>query len=227
MFGLDDLERATAVVGAVMPPTPQYAWPLLQRRLQRRSRNQAREPHSHRRLQGARRGHARQSRPDTTHAAAARRGRRSFLEEALRLLPLYRGRPRGLRQGRRLRDPPKRHPRSRALQALWSGPDHACAPGVRRANACGFASRTFSKTSRPAAASRLARSVKHPGRVQARLKGTRDQLLPLLLAPHRCALSPLRRSHEHPGALGRQKFRFHCGVAGAVPAGSRRVAAGV
>ena len=32
MFSLDDLERATAVVGAVMPPTPQYAWPLLQRR---------------------------------------------------------------------------------------------------------------------------------------------------------------------------------------------------
>src|SRR5829696_7993390 len=46
---------------------------------------------------------------------------------AVRLLPLDRGRPRGLRQGRRLRDPPKRHPRSRALQALWSGPDHACA----------------------------------------------------------------------------------------------------
>ena len=32
MFSLDDLERATAVVGGVMPPTPQYAWPLLQRR---------------------------------------------------------------------------------------------------------------------------------------------------------------------------------------------------
>ena len=32
MFSLDELERATAVVGAVMPPTPQYAWPLLQRR---------------------------------------------------------------------------------------------------------------------------------------------------------------------------------------------------
>ena len=32
MFSLDDLERATAVVGAVIPPTPQYAWPLLQRR---------------------------------------------------------------------------------------------------------------------------------------------------------------------------------------------------
>ena len=32
MFSLDELERATAVIGAVMPPTPQYAWPLLQRR---------------------------------------------------------------------------------------------------------------------------------------------------------------------------------------------------
>jgi threonine dehydratase len=32
MFERDDLERARLVVGAVMPPTPQYAWPLLERR---------------------------------------------------------------------------------------------------------------------------------------------------------------------------------------------------
>jgi threonine dehydratase len=29
MFSLDDLERAARLVHAVMPPTPQYAWPLL------------------------------------------------------------------------------------------------------------------------------------------------------------------------------------------------------
>lgn len=32
MFTQDDLAAAAAVVGAVMPPTPQYAWPLLARR---------------------------------------------------------------------------------------------------------------------------------------------------------------------------------------------------
>jgi threonine dehydratase len=32
MFSLDDLEQATAVVRSVMPTTPQFAWPLLQRR---------------------------------------------------------------------------------------------------------------------------------------------------------------------------------------------------
>jgi threonine dehydratase len=32
MFNLDDLERATGVVRSVMPPTPQYAWPLLRQR---------------------------------------------------------------------------------------------------------------------------------------------------------------------------------------------------
>jgi threonine dehydratase len=32
MFNLDDLERASRLVHAVMPPTPQYAWPLLNRR---------------------------------------------------------------------------------------------------------------------------------------------------------------------------------------------------
>lgn len=33
MFTLQDLERAQAVVGAAMPPTPQLAWPLLAERL--------------------------------------------------------------------------------------------------------------------------------------------------------------------------------------------------
>jgi threonine dehydratase len=33
MFDLRDLERAHQVVGAAMPPTPAYAWPLLARRL--------------------------------------------------------------------------------------------------------------------------------------------------------------------------------------------------
>jgi len=32
MFSLDDLKRATDVVRSVMPPTPQYAWPLLKQR---------------------------------------------------------------------------------------------------------------------------------------------------------------------------------------------------
>src|ERR1700704_2333963 len=33
MFNLDQLERAHAVVGAAMPPTPAHAWPLLSERL--------------------------------------------------------------------------------------------------------------------------------------------------------------------------------------------------
>jgi threonine dehydratase len=33
MFDLEQLERAQAVVGAAMPPTPAYAWPLLSERL--------------------------------------------------------------------------------------------------------------------------------------------------------------------------------------------------
>ena len=32
MFTIDDLEAATRVVGEAMPPTPQYAWPVLQAR---------------------------------------------------------------------------------------------------------------------------------------------------------------------------------------------------
>src|SRR3981189_2551555 len=33
MFDLQQLERAHAVVGAAMPPTPAHAWPLLSERL--------------------------------------------------------------------------------------------------------------------------------------------------------------------------------------------------
>src|SRR3979411_2033582 len=33
MFDLAQLERAQAIVGAAMPPTPAYAWPLLSERL--------------------------------------------------------------------------------------------------------------------------------------------------------------------------------------------------
>src|SRR5689334_24213104 len=33
MFDLSQLEAAQAVVGAAMPPTPAYAWPLLSQRL--------------------------------------------------------------------------------------------------------------------------------------------------------------------------------------------------
>lgn len=32
MFSLNDLDHATDVVRSVMPPTPQYAWPLLRQR---------------------------------------------------------------------------------------------------------------------------------------------------------------------------------------------------
>jgi threonine dehydratase len=32
MFSLDDLDRASRIVHAAMPPTPQYAWPLLAQR---------------------------------------------------------------------------------------------------------------------------------------------------------------------------------------------------
>ena len=33
MFDLEQLERAQAIVGAAMPPTPAHAWPLLSERL--------------------------------------------------------------------------------------------------------------------------------------------------------------------------------------------------
>src|ERR1700733_15938834 len=33
MFDLGQLERAHAIVGAAVPPTPAYAWPLLAQRL--------------------------------------------------------------------------------------------------------------------------------------------------------------------------------------------------
>ena len=55
--------------------------------------------------------------------------------------------------------------------------------------------------------------MKHPGRVQARLEEARDQLLPSPLLPHHCALSPPPALARAPWVLGRQKFRFHCGVA--------------
>ncbi len=132
---------------------------------------------------------------------------------ALRLLPLDRGRPRGLRQGRRLRDPPKRHPRSRELQARWSGPDHACALACAARRPADLQAGHFQRQAGPPPPRDLRDPVKHPGRVQARLEGTRDQLLPSPLAPHHCALSPPPALARAPGALGRQKFWFHCGVA--------------
>ena len=48
-------KRSLPIVRAAMPPTPQYAWPLLKAAHRRRCRGQAREPHADRRLQGARR----------------------------------------------------------------------------------------------------------------------------------------------------------------------------
>jgi hypothetical protein len=132
---------------------------------------------------------------------------------ALRLLPLDCGRPRGLRQGRRLRDPPKRHPRSRELQARWSGPDHACAPGCAARMPADLQAGRFQRQAGPPPPRDLRDPVKHPGRVQARLEGMRDQLLPSPLLPHHCALSPPPALARAPWALGRQKFRFHCGVA--------------
>ncbi|HSY57022.1 MAG TPA: pyridoxal-phosphate dependent enzyme, partial [Bradyrhizobium sp.] len=33
MFNFDELERAHGIVGAVVPPTPAHAWPLLAMRL--------------------------------------------------------------------------------------------------------------------------------------------------------------------------------------------------
>ena len=134
---------------------------------------------------------------------------------ALRLLPLDCGRPRGLRQGRRLRDPPKRHPRSRALQARWSGPDHACAPACAARMPADLQAGRFQRQAGPPPPRDLRDPVKHPGRVQARLEGTRDQLLPSPLLPHHCALSPPPALARAPWALGRQKFRFHCGVGAA------------
>src|SRR5215212_1396867 len=146
---------------------------------------------------------------------------------ALRLLPVDRARPRGLRQSRRLRDPPKRHPRSRELQALWSGPDHACAPGCAARMPADLQAGRFQRQAGPPRPRDLRDPVKHPGRVQTRLEGTRDQLLPLLLAPHRSALSPPPALARAPWALGRQKFRFHCGVAAACRRSSRRVSGSV
>ena len=97
---------------------------------------------------------------------------------ALRVLPLDCGRLRGLRQSRRLRDPPKRHPRSRELQARWSGPDHACAPGCAARMPADLQAGRFQRQAGPPRPRDLRDPVKHPEPVQARLEGTRDQLLP-------------------------------------------------
>ena len=69
------LRAATEVVRRHVPPTPQYAWPLLGRACRRRGVGEAREPHAHRRVQGARRPGVR--RPAAARAAArARAGQR-------------------------------------------------------------------------------------------------------------------------------------------------------
>ena len=132
---------------------------------------------------------------------------------ALRILPLGRGRLRGRRRHRRFPDPPKRHPCSRALQALWCEPDHACAPGCAARTPAGLQAGHFRTQAGPPPPRDLRDPVKHPGRVQARLEGMRGQLLPSPLLPHHCALSPPPALARAPWALGRQKFRFHCGVA--------------
>ena len=131
---------------------------------------------------------------------------------ALRLLPLDCGRPHGLRQGRRLRDPPKRHPRSRELQARWSGPDHACAPGCAARMPADLQAGRFQRQAGPPRPRDLRDPVKHPGPVQARLEGTRDQLLPSPLLSHHCALSPACARTSTVGA-GSPEIPVHCGVA--------------
>ena len=143
---------------------------------------------------------------------------------ALRVLPLDCGRLRGLRQGRRLRDPPKRHPRSRELQARWSGPDHACAPGCAARMPAELQAGRFQRQAGPPRPRDLRDPVKHPEPVQARLEGTRDQPRPRRWRHITAHCHPRRRSHEHRG-LARQKFRVHCGVAAACRRSSRRVAA--
>jgi len=129
----------------------------------------------------------------------------------LRILPLGRGRSRGRRRRRRFPDPPKRHPCSRALQALWFEPDHACALGCAARMPVDLQAGRFQRQAGPPPPRDLRDPVKHPGRVQARLEGTRDQLLPSPLLPHHCASSPPPALAPAPWALGRQKFRFHCG----------------
>jgi hypothetical protein len=54
--------------------------------------------------------------------------------------------------------------------------------------------------------------VKHPGRVQARLEGMRGQLLPAAIAASLRIVTPAS-ARASTVVLGRQKFRFHCGVA--------------
>ena len=55
MFDLRELERAHAIVGAAVPPTPALCLAAAGQARRRRSLGQAREPHADRRLQGARR----------------------------------------------------------------------------------------------------------------------------------------------------------------------------
>ncbi len=119
---------------------------------------------------------------------------------ALRLLPLDRGRPRGLRQGRRLRDPPKRHPRSRELQARWSGPDHACALACAARRPADLQAGHFQRQAGPPPPRDLRDPVKHPGRVQARLEETPDQLLPRRCCRITARCHPRRRSTVGAGS---------------------------
>ena len=73
MFTLDELRAAAEVVRRHMPPTPQYAWPLLAEALGADGVGQAREPHADRRVQGARRPGVR--RPAGPRAAGRARHR--------------------------------------------------------------------------------------------------------------------------------------------------------
>jgi hypothetical protein len=122
-----------------------------------------------------------------------------FASSVLQFPPLDCGSFGDPRRRRRFRDPPKRHPCSLELQAPWSGLDHACAPANAARMPEDRQAGRFRTQACPLPPRDSRDPVKHPGRVQARLEGTRDQPLPLLLASHRCALSPPRRSHEHPG----------------------------
>ena len=79
---------------------------------------------------------------------------------------------------------------SRELQAPWSGPDHACAPGCAARRPADLQAGRFQRQAGPPPPRDLRDPVKHPGRVQARLEGMRGQLLPSPLLPHHCALSP-------------------------------------
>ena len=86
----------------------------------------------------------------------------------------------------------------RSCRAPWSGPDHACAPGCAARRPADLQAGRFQRHAGPPPPQDLRDPVKHPGRVQARLEGMRDPMLPSPLLPHHCALSPpRRRSHGH------------------------------